>query len=258
MKIRAWIGAPIIAALTVGAVGAATVTGSGTATAAPDSVVTTPEAAATIVPTVSGVAAPGPGTPGSVQYSVKLVDHTVLTTLTGATFRLAPDGKAYDIADGSGATVMTLPTAVSAGGTAIPVAAEVREGGTVLALTPQATAPAGTTVDSVEVHATPIASPRENTLAQQAFATQFGLATAVGGFLGTAAGVVIGAIAGCALGLPLFGVGCIPAAITGAGIGGIIGTLVVGGPALIAAAVDLINTLQAAPGSSPWAENAPK
>ncbi|WP_196814706.1 hypothetical protein [Nocardia sp. BMG111209] len=258
MSIRAWIGAPIIAAVTVGAVGAATVIGSGTAIAAPDPAAPQPEAAATIVPTVSGVAAPAPGSPGSVQYSVKLVDHTVLTTLTGATFRLAPDGKAYDIADGSGATVMTLPTTFGAAGTAIPVAAEVRDGGAVLALTPQATAPAGTTVDSVEVHAAPIASSRENQLAEQSFATQFGLATAVGGFLGTAAGVVIGAIAGCALGLPLFGVGCIPAAITGAGIGGIIGTLIVGGPALIAAGMDLINTLQAAPGTSPWSENAPK
>ncbi|MCX4093236.1 hypothetical protein [Nocardia sp. alder85J] len=248
MNIRAWIGAPIVAvAVAVGAVGA------GIATAAPDPA-TEP---ATVVPTVAGTPVPGPDAPGSIRYSVKMVDHTVLTTLTGATFRLAPDGSAYDIADGSGTTVMTLPTAVAVAGTAIPVAAEVREGGTVLALTPQATAPAGTKVDSVEVHAAPIASPRENQLAEQAFATQFGLATAVGGFLGTAAGVVVGAIAGCALGLSFFGVGCIPAAITGAGIGGIIGTLVVGGPALIAAGMDLINTLQAPANTTQWADNTP-
>jgi hypothetical protein len=91
-----------------------------------------------------------------------------------------------------------------------------------------------------------IASPAENQAAMSDFATKFGIATAVGGFIGTALGAVIG----CAV---TFVAGCFPGLVTGAGVGGIIGTIVVGGPTLIAAGVDLLNTMQAAPGSTQWA-----
>jgi hypothetical protein len=101
----------------------------------------------------------------------------------------------------------------------------------------------------------PIASPLENQRAMNDFSTQFGIATAVGGFVGTAIGVVVGGITGCILGLPLFGVGCLPAAVAGAGVGGILGTIAVGGPALGIAGLDLINTLQAAPGTTKWAKD---
>ncbi len=88
-----------------------------------------------------------------------------------------------------------------------------------------------------------VASPEENLKAQQNFASQLGIATAVGGLVGT----IIGAIAGCIVGV---GVGCIP----GATIGGIIGTIVAGGPTLVVAGIGLINTLMAPPGTTEWAE----
>ncbi|WP_054812811.1 hypothetical protein [Nocardia arizonensis] len=78
---------------------------------------------------------------------------------------------------------------------------------------------------------------------------------AMGTFLGTTAGLVVGAVAGCILGLPLFGIGCVPAAVAGAGLGSILGTIVVGGPGpvLVLSAVELVETLAAPDGTSKWA-----
>ncbi|NKY85635.1 hypothetical protein [Nocardia veterana] len=188
---------------------------------------------------------------GGIKYSVKLVDKTVVTTLQGGTFRLAQDEKSYAITDSHGATVVSLPTDVRVDEAQIPVKPVVKNNGTVLELTPQQTM---TTDHPVAVR--PIASPLENQRAMNEFSTQFGIATAVGGFVGTAIGVVVGGITGCILGLPLLAIGCIPAAIAGAGIGGILGTIAVGGPALGIAGMDLINTLQAPPGTTKWAEGA--
>ncbi|MBV7701287.1 hypothetical protein NOVA_00745 [Nocardia nova] len=193
--------------------------------------------------------APTPEQTG-IRYSVKLVDKTVVTTLQGGTFRLAQDEKSYSVTDSHGATVVSLPTDVRVDDVAVPVKPVVKNDGTVLELTPQKTM---TTDHPVTVQS--IASPLENQRAMNDFSTQFGLATAVGGFVGTAIGVVVGGITGCILGLPLLGVGCVPAAIAGAGVGGILGTIAVGGPALGIAGMDLINTLQAAPGTSKWAKD---
>ncbi|WP_227979276.1 hypothetical protein [Nocardia spumae] len=184
-----------------------------------------------------------------IKYSVKLVDKTVVATLQGGTFHLAQDEKSYAVTDSHGATVVSLPTDVRVEHSDIPVKPVLKNNGTVLELTPQRTM---TTDHPVVVQ--PIASPVENQRAMNDFSTQFGIATAVGGFVGTAIGVVVGGVIGCVLGLPLLGVGCIPAAIAGAGIGGILGTIAVGGPALGIAGMDLVSTLQAAPGTSKWAQ----
>lgn len=188
--------------------------------------------------------------PAAIDYSVKLVDKTVVTTLKGGTFRPAADHKSYEIADSHGATVISLPTEMRVAGTAVQLKPVVNNEGTVLELTPERTVPAP---DSVTVR--PVASPLENHRAMDDFETKFGIATAVGTFLGTAVGAVVGGITGCILGLPLLGVGCIPAAVAGAGIGGILGTIAIGGPALAITGFDVIGTLSAAPGTTKWAED---
>ncbi|WP_233225308.1 hypothetical protein [Nocardia sp. MDA0666] len=139
------------------------------------------------------------------------MDKTVVTTLQGGTFRLAQDEKSYSVTDSHGATVVSLPTDVRVDDVAVPVKPAVKNDGTVLELTPQKTM---TTDHPVAVQ--PIASPLENQRAMNDFSTQFGIATAVGGILGTIA---------------------------------------VSGPALGIAGLDLINTLQAAPGTSKWAKD---
>lgn len=110
--------------------------------------------------------------------------------------------------------------------------------------------------DPVAVH--PVASPMEDLAAEQSFATQFGIATAVGGFSGTVAGAIIGCAVGGVVTAPTIvfvPAGCLSGAVTGAAIGGIVGTIVVGGPTLIVSGTDLIQALTAAPGTTKWAHS---
>lgn len=102
-----------------------------------------------------------------------------------------------------------------------------------------------------------VASPVEDARALEAFTSYLGTATAVGGFGGT----VIGAIIGCAIGsgalaVTVIGIpaGCLAGGAAAAGIGAVVGTIVVGGPTLLISGADLINTLTSAPGTTRWAD----
>ncbi|WP_410874089.1 ammonium transporter [Nocardia sp. A7] len=199
---------------------------------------TIPVLAAALVGT--GVAGADPVTP-NVEYRTELVGNTVITTLTHGTFVIT--GGAVDIRDEAGATLISLPLSVRDGALEYPLPHTVREDSRVLELT------AVKDVAAARPNLTPVASPAENYAAQANFASTFGLATAVGSFVGMAIGAVIGLVIGAAAG----GVGAIPGLITGASVGGIIGTLVAGGPMLIIAGMDLINTWNAPPGTTQWA-----
>ncbi|MET9026942.1 ammonium transporter [Nocardia sp. NPDC004168] len=198
--------APLVAALTVGA---------GIAHAEP-------------------AAAPVP----DIGYQAQLVGDKIVTTLTAGTFDVR--GDAVDIKDTAGNVAVTLPLAFRQDGLEYPMPHLVRDAGRVLELT--------VVKDAVQAHpaATPVASPFENQRAMDAFLSQFGIATAVGGFIGTVIGALVG-LTGL-IGGPI-GIGTV---VAGAGIGGIIGTIVVGGPALIIAGIDLISTLAAQPGTTKW------
>ncbi|ONM49471.1 hypothetical protein B0T44_11940 [Nocardia donostiensis] len=223
--------------------------------------------------------APAPAEP--ISYSLKLVDKTVVATLKNGTFSITEEEKAVEgqpiageiaddqqektkvaeIKDDKGNVVLSMPIDFfNVGDIAVPLESEVKEDNTVLELTPdQAAVPADTKVNAVNMALKPVASPIENQRAQNEFASQFGMATAVGGFLGTAIGVVAGALIGTAVGIIecLTIIGCIaaiPTIVAFAGIGGILGTIAVGGPALAIAGMDLINTLQAAPGTTKWTD----
>ncbi|MBF6091865.1 hypothetical protein [Nocardia cyriacigeorgica] len=202
-----------------------------------------------------------------ISYSVKLVDKTVVATVKGGSFSLTekemvtkegkpiaepseagsdaevPKVKVVDIKDDKGNTVVSFPLEFTAGETLIPVKSEVKEGDKVLEVT--AEKPADFVAGQQPVFAKPVASPIENQRAQNEFASNFGIATAIGGFVGTA----IGAVIGCVITIPA---GCLPGLVTGAGVGGILGTIAVGGPALVAAGIELVNTLQAPPGTTKW------
>jgi hypothetical protein len=149
-----------------------------------------------------------------------------------------------DIRDEGGHVAMTLPLDFRIAGTAIPVHPEVKKDSTVLELKP--TRPEGIAPTETLV-AKPVASMTENQRARDEFASQFGLATAIGGFIGTA----IGATIGCLVTIP---VGCVAGLLTGASLGGILGTIAVGGPTLVVAGVDLLTTLQAAEGTTRFAD----
>ncbi|MEV5649292.1 DUF6861 domain-containing protein [Nocardia sp. NPDC052254] len=182
------------------------------------------------------------GTP-SVHYRTELIGNTVETTLDGGFFRIGTDGRTVDITDTAGHALVTLPLSFRQDGLEYPLPHQIRDDARVLDLT--------AVKDSARAHPvqlTPVASLVENQSAMNAFATQFGIATAIGGFVGTAIGAAIGLVVGALAG----GIGAIPGFITGASVGAIIGTVVVGGPTLVIAAMDLVDTLNAAPGTSKW------
>lgn len=181
-----------------------------------------------------------------IGYEAHIEDDTVVTTLDAGAFRVADDGKTVAVQDSQGNDLLILPLTFYLGDQQLPLESEVTEDGKVLKLIP------GTPEPAVEKPAglfNSVASPLENQRASQEFQTQLGLATGVGGLVGG----LIGAAIGCVLGLPGLIVGCLPLAATGFGLGSLVGTVVAGGPTLVVAGIDLVNTLNAPPGSTRWA-----
>ncbi|WP_245649390.1 hypothetical protein [Nocardia shimofusensis] len=226
----------------------------------------------------SGVvhAEPAPDAP-EIDYSVKLVDQTIVTKLRGGTFALVeleldkdkalepgaftgdevtgaepvspvPATQVAEIKDEAGNVVLQLPLVFNLLGTKIPVKSEIVEDGTILEITPEK--PEGLNLGDKPLVVKPVASAVENQRAQNDFSSKFGIGTAIGSFVGTAVGAAIG----CVLGLVGAIVGCVPGLLTGAGVGGILGTVAVGGPTLLAAGIDLINTYNAPDGTTQWAD----
>lgn len=100
------------------------------------------------------------------------------------------------------------------------------------------------------------ASEQENQAAIANLQNITGAAVTAGSLGGTVAGAVIGCVVGGVATAPTIvftPLGCAAAGVTGAGIGAVVGTIAAGGPALIATAVELVNTYQAAPGTTRWA-----
>ncbi|MRH91371.1 ammonium transporter [Nocardia sp. SYP-A9097] len=196
--------------------------------------------AAAVAIASSGVAHADTAIP-EVGYSADLVGNNVITTLTNGVFELS--GKSVNVKDTAGNTVVSLPLTFRQDGVEYTMPAMLADSAHTLDIT------AIKDVSSARpVEVQPIASPTENSLAMQTFSSQFGIATAIGAFIGTALGALVGLTGIVA------GPGVVASVIAGAAIGGIIGTLVVGGPALLVAGLDLVGTLTAAPGTTKFNE----
>ncbi|SNT31349.1 hypothetical protein [Rhodococcoides kyotonense] len=191
-------------------------------------------------------AADAPAPAEDINFESNLEDRTIVTTIDAGVFKVADDGKTVDVLDQADNVVVTLPLSFNLGGLNFPYEQNVDNDGKTLRLVPQLDLTKAS-ANSRSIGATPVASPDENLKAQQTFASQLGLATAIGGFTGTAIGFGIGAIG--FLGGPV-ALATIP---TFAAIGGIVGTIVAGGPTLVVAGIDLINTLNAPPGTTKFA-----
>lgn len=205
------------------------------------SAVLVPLIAAVTVGASTAHAEPAPAPVPEIGYEAKLVGEKVITTLTNGTFQT--NNGIVEVKDSADNTLVSFPLAFRQDGLEYPLGHQIADEGRVLELS---------VVKDVSkarpVAVTPVASLEENRRAMDTFASQFGLATAIGGFVGLAAGAVIG----CIIGLPAGGIGCLPGLATGASVGGIIGTIVVGGPTLVVAGIDLVQTLAAAPGTTKW------
>lgn len=196
---------------------------------------------------------PSPPKPSKIDYSLRLVDKTVVFSVTGGTIDLTNQNRFFEIRNPAGKPVFSMPVDFSVGDRKVPVRPVVKNH-TTLELTPQKIdLPPNITIAGINSTVKPVASPMENDQAFATFLSEFGIAMQIGGFLGTAIGLVVGGILGCIVGLPLAGLGCIPAAIAGATLGGFLGTLAVGGPVLAITSQELLQTLQAPPGKSKYA-----
>ncbi|NEW38914.1 ammonium transporter [Nocardia cyriacigeorgica] len=198
-----------------------------------------PVAAAIVVGAGTTHAQPAAAPVPDIGYEAKLVGDRIITTLTGGTFEVA--GNTLNIKDSAGNTAISMPLAFRQDGLEFPMPRTVRNEGRELELTV-----VKDYTQARPVPVTPVASLEENQRAQDAFLAQFGIATAIGGFIGTVIGAIVGLV-GIALGPTV-----IASVLAGAALGGIIGTVVVGGPTLLIAGIDLINTLAAPPGSTKW------
>lgn len=178
-----------------------------------------------------------------IGYESNLEDRTIVTTIDAGVFKVADDGKTVDVLDQAENVVVTLPLSFNLGGLSFPYEQNVDNDGKTLRLVPELDLNKAS-ANSRTLGATQVASTEENLIAQQTFASQLGIATAIGGLTGTVIGAVVGTFF-----LPAVGT------VAGAGIGGVIGTIVAGGPTLVIAGIDLINTLNAAPGTSKFADS---
>ncbi|WP_068154510.1 hypothetical protein [Rhodococcus phenolicus] len=202
-------------------------------------------------------AAPAEAAQDEINYEVKAEGNSVVTVIDAGAFQVSGDGKSVELQDADGNAVVSLPLAVQLGDLQLPFEREISEDGKTLTLTPVTDPSKATPVapeDRVARGLTPVslkladvASPEENLKAQQNFSSQLGIATAVGGLSGTIIGALVGGLG--FLGGPV-GLASVP---LGAGIGGVIGTIVVGGPTLVIAGIGLIQTLTAPPGTTQYA-----
>lgn len=176
-----------------------------------------------------------------IHYNASLVDHSVVISTDAGS--LAAKDNQFQIIDGSGKAVASLPLSFVRGGLSYPIAAQIN--GNTATLTPNTDPSAATPVASdapvvKDIDAT--ANPNFNQ-ALSNLTNEVAVGVAVGSLIGTA----IGAGIGCVLGGAVVGAGAtaatigtltIPGAIggclvTGAAmgaIGAVAGTIFVGGP----------------------------
>lgn len=205
----------------------------------------------------AGTSYAAPAAQDEINYESKVEGDSVVTVIDAGEFQVSGDGESVELQDNAGNTVLSLPLAIQLGDLQLPFERQISEDGKTLTLTPVTDLSKATPVDPedkvgasltpVALKLTDVASPDENLKAQQNFASQLGIATAVGGLAGTIIGAVVGGLG--LLGGPV-GLASIP---LGAGIGGVIGTIVAGGPTLIIAGIGLIQTLAAPPGTTVYA-----
>ncbi|WP_280333020.1 hypothetical protein [Nocardia wallacei] len=216
-----------------------------------------------------------------INYDSRVVGRTVVTELADGTFELvdkpgAAPGRSQQVLqvkNRAGHVALEMPLNFRLAGVPIPVTAAVEDDNTVLALTPER--PEGIdTSHPLAAVVQPIASPVENQRAVNDFATKLslgaGVGTAIGAVIGVVLGIGIGTVlglaAGAVVGCAATTVGCPAGLLVGGVVGllagpvvgaiglGIVGAAIGSGPTVSTAGVEMLNTLQAPPGTTPWAD----
>ncbi|MFD4295060.1 ammonium transporter [Rhodococcus sp. NPDC058532] len=200
---------------------------------------------------------PAAEAPETIDWKSNIEGTSVVTTIDAGAFKVSGDGKNIELQDGNGNAVVSLPLAFQLNTLQFPMEQKISEDGKTVTLTPvfdlgKAKPIAGDAtaqpIDGFGLAVKDIASPEENLMAQSTFNSQLAVATAAGGLIGTIIGAGLG-FAGI-----IGGPAVLVAVPAGAAIGGVVGTIAVGGPALIAAGIGLGQTLMAEPGTTIYAK----
>ncbi|MQY20972.1 hypothetical protein [Nocardia macrotermitis] len=205
-----------------------------------------------VASTAIAQAEPAPSTP-AVAYRAALVDKSVVTTLENGTFTTGATAASVVVRNSAGHIVQTVPLTYSIDGQHLPLQQQISDNGRKLTITPDAS---GLNRSALR----PVASPLENQLAMNDLINALSISTSIGTLVGTA----VGAVAGIGIGLVLSAASCVvlslgcvvavlPIMSLAAGVGGIAGLIIAGGPTGIAAGFDYVSTLNAPPGGSKYA-----
>ncbi|MBC2642751.1 MULTISPECIES: ammonium transporter [unclassified Rhodococcus (in: high G+C Gram-positive bacteria)] len=186
---------------------------------------------------------------GQIGYETRVEDRAVVTKIDAGAFVVSSDGQSVALEDAAGNSVLSLPLAYRLDDLQFPFDEKVSEDGRTLTLTPVTDRARATPIADADLPLNDVASVEENTRAQANFGQQLTLATAVGGLAGTVVGGAIGLV-GLIAGpvalatVPVF-----------AAVGAIAGTVLIGGPTLVIAGIQLAQTLTAPDGTTIWAKN---
>lgn len=173
-------------------------------------------------------------------YYVANVENGSVMLRTSAGSLDVKDGH-LEVLDNQKRVAQSIPLSYRRDGLSYPIAAQVN--GLTAKLTPITDKAKATPVKEVALQLHQVdaqVSPQQQQQQKQnqalsALTTQLGAATAVGSLLGTILGAAVGGVIGM-LGGPL-------GLVAGAGAGAIIGTVLVGGPALAGAAIQYFQTM---------------
>ncbi|WP_280438460.1 hypothetical protein [Nocardia carnea] len=193
-------------------------------------------------------------TAAPVAYQASIAGSSVVTTLEHGRFDLDTAAGSIVLSDNGGQRLESLPLSYSLDGQHLQLHHTISADGRTLTLAPDTTA-----LNRAALR--PVASPLENQLAMNDLIN----AVSIGTSLGTLVGTAIGALAGVGVGLVLSGAACavlslacvvavLPIMSLTAGVGGIAGLVIAGGPVAAAAAFEYVTVLNAPPGTSKYAD----
>ncbi|GAB19200.1 hypothetical protein GOEFS_076_00290 [Gordonia effusa NBRC 100432] len=166
---------------------------------------------------------------GPVHYRISAVGHTVRITVTDGSITVSRHS--LSLRSRAGKERSRIPLTFQLNGIRYRLAATTTPRSAILTpIVGRSVRPAAANDDRL---ATPRTREERDRVALALFNEQVSAAMTVSSILGMALGAIVGGVTGCVLGLPIFGVGCIPGFIGGVTVGSIIGTLAGGGGGLI-------------------------
>ncbi|MFZ2175789.1 MAG: hypothetical protein WAW17_17480 [Rhodococcus sp. (in: high G+C Gram-positive bacteria)] len=191
-----------------------------------------------------------PSAATDIGYEAHADGGSVVTSIDSGAFRITDTGDAVEVLDDHGKVVAALPLTIRWGENVYPIDVDLVD--RTLTLTPQVPAEVVTALRSVATSPESVADEGFETQKERddaalaRFSSYLRYATMIGGLV---AGVVLGVFGlavGCGLlALTVVGtpVGCLGGLVAGFGAGSVLGTIFVGGPALVILGIQYLITV---------------